>query len=112
MTPQRWRRIDHLFHAALEQDAGSSEDFLRRECGDDAGLFAEIWRMLEEHARVGMLDQNPLGAGFDVRAECVTESMYQGQAVFTAGAVVSDRYRIVRFISRGGMGEVYEAEDL
>ena len=32
--------------------------------------------------------------------------------VFRAGDVLSSRYRIVRFIARGGMGEVYEAEDL
>src|SRR4051812_21801391 len=28
---------------------------------------------------------------------------------FRAGAVVGQRYQIVRFIARGGMGEVYEA---
>ncbi len=33
-------------------------------------------------------------------------------ALFRPEEVVSDRYRIRRFIARGGMGEVYEAEDL
>ena len=32
--------------------------------------------------------------------------------MFPAGDVVAGRYRIVRFIAQGGMGEVYEAEDL
>ena len=31
---------------------------------------------------------------------------------FAIGAFVGGRYRIVRFIARGGMGEVYETEDL
>src|SRR4051794_8731217 len=30
---------------------------------------------------------------------------------FGPDAIVADRYRIVRFLARGGMGEVYEAED-
>ncbi len=33
-------------------------------------------------------------------------------ATFDAGDTVAQRYRIVRFIAQGGMGEVYEAEDL
>jgi tetratricopeptide (TPR) repeat protein len=32
--------------------------------------------------------------------------------VFVPGQIVSERYRILRFINRGGMGEVYEADDL
>jgi tetratricopeptide (TPR) repeat protein/TolB-like protein len=32
--------------------------------------------------------------------------------VFAAGEIVAGRYRIVRFLAQGGMGEVYEVEDL
>src|SRR5688500_8698238 len=31
---------------------------------------------------------------------------------FTPGQVVAGRFRIVRFIGRGGMGNVYQADDL
>ncbi len=34
-----------------------------------------------------------------------------GFLIFKAGDLVADRYRIVRFIARGGAAEVYEAED-
>jgi len=34
-----------------------------------------------------------------------------GAPIFAHGDVVSDRYHVIRFIARGGMGEVYEVED-
>jgi Tol biopolymer transport system component len=34
-----------------------------------------------------------------------------GVAAFAAGELIADRFRIVRFIASGGMGEVYEAHD-
>ena len=33
-------------------------------------------------------------------------------SVFRPGEVVAERFRIVRYLARGGMGELYEAEDL
>jgi len=35
-----------------------------------------------------------------------------GPRVFAPGTFLSGRFRIVRFIGQGGMGEVYEAEDV
>ncbi|HKV13089.1 MAG TPA: tetratricopeptide repeat protein [Thermoanaerobaculia bacterium] len=34
------------------------------------------------------------------------------EPAFAPGDLIADRYRVVRFIARGGMGEVYEVEDL
>jgi len=33
------------------------------------------------------------------------------QPIFSPGDVIGERYRVIRFIARGGMGEVYEVED-
>ncbi len=35
-----------------------------------------------------------------------------GGPVFASGDLVAQRYRVVRFLAQGGMGEVYEAEDV
>ena len=39
------------------------------------------------------------------------ESRLAGEPAFAPGGVIAERYRVVRFIARGGMGEVYEVED-
>src|SRR5512143_2855529 len=38
--------------------------------------------------------------------------LFEGGFVFSPGEIVASRFRIVRFLATGGMGELYEAEDL
>jgi serine/threonine protein kinase len=40
-----------------------------------------------------------------------SSQVHTDKTIFSPDDVVSDRYRVVRFIARGGMGEVYEVED-
>ncbi len=51
MTPERWRRIDDLFHGAVRLDPAERDAWLRGACGDDDGLRAEVDRLLEVDAR-------------------------------------------------------------
>src|SRR6267378_3494983 len=44
--------------------------------------------------------------------DAATITPRRSRVVFEPDRVIAKRYRIVRFIARGGMGEVYEAEDL
>src|SRR5689334_3134268 len=50
MTPERWRRVDELFDAALRIDPAGRESWLRGACGDD-DLRAEVGRLLVQDAR-------------------------------------------------------------
>ena len=48
----------------------------------------------------------------DATGAPVVETRAPGTPVFRTGDIVAFRFRIVRYLARGGMGELYEAEDL
>lgn len=104
MTPERWERIKELFATALDQDPAARSVFLRETCQNDETLRAEVERLLFEHGRTGTF--------LDSALERVIGPLPGTKHLFSEHQVVAERFRIVRFIGQGGMGEVYEAEDL
>jgi serine/threonine protein kinase/tetratricopeptide (TPR) repeat protein len=59
------------------------------------------------------LDQSvPSPALAELSYDSDVQPRLPGAACFAPGDLLANRYRIMRFISKGGMGEVYAAEDL
>jgi hypothetical protein len=70
-TGDRWRRLEEIFHAALDLGGDDREDFLEREAPGDADLQLEVREMLRhaENAEeqiagtVARIAQKAVGAG-------------------------------------------------
>ena len=62
MTPERWRQITEIFHAARERDPARREAFVAEACRDDPALRREVEAMLlglETPARFGEIPLFP-----------------------------------------------------
>ena len=101
MTPERWRQVNELFHAALEQTAEARESFVQRMSADDPDLQREVLSLLKSHRNSGYLDRPAWAVAADLLQD--EEPVRTGQHV--------GKYRIVRPIASGGMGVVYQATD-
>ncbi|MDE3166264.1 MAG: serine/threonine protein kinase [Acidobacteriota bacterium] len=100
MTPDRWDRIVSVFGEASELPCPDQSGFLDAQCGSDAALRGAVERLLSEHERgAGLLDR-PLFSPPAAPDEDVW-----------AGRVLNGRYRIERFLARGGMCTVYLGRD-
>lgn len=106
LTRERWERVKSLFSRAVELDADSRRSYLDSACDDDPVVRREVERLIDHHAEDPTFLDKPISAG-----ERIVKSMARLPTVFADGSLVNARFRIVRFIGAGGMGEVYEAID-
>jgi eukaryotic-like serine/threonine-protein kinase len=117
MTPERWERVKELFEAALEREPATRRSFLHAVCQGDEALFAEVESLLSGDRRAGDFLEKPAlvdagTAGVPPALAASTESVGVRIGTLSLGDVLSGRFRVIRFLGRGGMGEVYEAKDL
>src|SRR5205807_9442773 len=109
MEPERWRRVEQLYHSALKVAAEQRATFLQRECEDDPDLREEVASLLSYESSAARFIESP---AFDVTAKLIAEDKADEQAATAAVGAGLPRFRVLEKLGGGGMGIVYKAEDI
>src|SRR5262245_41677528 len=104
MTPERWKKLDALFHEALGLHGEARATHLAKVCGDDEQLREEAERLIAAHERAGSFIDSPIFAGTEGLTNDEDNESQVGRRI--------GPYQVVSLLGQGGMGKGYLAEEI
>src|SRR5687768_177107 len=103
MTPERWQQVKEIFDSAIKYLPEHRPAFISQACGGDDELRSEVESLITSHEKEGSFIDEP---AYYAAAELLANERSELPTGDTIG-----NYEVLSFISRGGMGEVYLAQD-
>ena len=113
MTPERWQQVKDVLHKALELGPEQRAAFLQRSCSADDSLRRDVESLLfsANGASSGSLSYiGGISRSISGGETATNEQSPAHRSVL--GSVIMNRYRLASCLGQGGMGVVYDAEDL
>ena len=99
-----------IFDQAIEiGNAGQRAEYLDRVCAGDDARRSEVERWLAAASDLSSSGSDPFDAFKSVARQMLEERA--DASALAPGTELEKRFKVVRLIGRGGMGEVYEAAD-